>query len=236
VGKSIVYYGYIGNDMYVEPEKVWPTAIGNCLLLSKLHSDGTAGGVTKCPAFKEFYKNTFLITSPFDYKLNITDRKFQCYDYDQDFYDRYIITRDVSNRVLSLRAPEIIFFSEDKNLELEMLPPLLSPNMFSNCLYITGKYNIGKHFRTLELALALREDKELEINSGDSLYYVRFNTDNEVELRRFLFNTELMQIITYITNIRTYTKKIKPLCEYYTKAMQFGYRNKILKNIRKNLF
>ena len=222
--------------MYVGPEKVWPEAIGNSLLLAKLHADGTAGGVTKCPALKEFYKNTYSIISPFDYRLNITDKMFQCFDYDQHFYDRYIITRDIPNRVVSLRAPEIIFFSEDKNLELELMPPIMSPNLFSDCFYITGKYNIGKHFRSLELALAFRKDKEIEINSGDSMYYVRFNTDREIEFKRFLFNTELMQIITYITNIRTYTKKIKPLCEYYSKAMQFGYRKKILNNIRKNLF
>ncbi len=180
------------------------------------------------------YKNVYSIKSPFDYNVKINNKEYSTPDYGQNFFNKYVLPRDIPNRLISLRAPKIIFFSDNLNTELEVLPPALSPNRFNDCMYISGKFNIGKHFRPLELALAFYKDVEINIRKNDDLYYVKFHSPKKVKLVRFLFTEELKNLMHCFYNVRNYSKKALSLSYYYERIVNFGFRKKFLQLLKQN--
>lgn len=227
-----VFYGVNSTDkLYDPPVPVFSDTLKNEPYAKKLNNET---GVFKCPAINDYYKNTFAIPCPVDYKIQLTDSGIFSEDYDQIFFDETIRVRSVNEKFFSFKLPKIWFFADTDSLYAESLSPTLSPKLIPNALYIQGTYDIANHFRKMELAIAIRNnlDVELEFNRGDHLYYLKFLTDKKIKLRRFYFTPEILEFIPYFIPYKDYTKKVVPLQEYYKRFRSFGLKNKLLKLLK----
>jgi hypothetical protein len=165
------------NVIAIPPEK----------LLSNLFDPGIKYVFYKCPAFIDALRNVYIIRSPFDFSLRIhPERRSIEIDKAEDFAMRYINNRspdnhESANMVFSFNYS--LLFTSDDDIEIEPLTCLYHSNSFiDNTQIITGKFNIGKWTRPVELACIIKNSTnnitstiEIDVKRGDPLMYVRFN-------------------------------------------------------------
>lgn len=151
-----------------------------------------------CPAFIDYYKNTYVVRSPITTKLTVDyDKKYlSIYPQPQDFYDNFIDNRA---RVLGENDPFLMsicmfyLFVADSECLVEQLPVLFHDNQISNIRTIPGTFDISKWYRPLELAFeVIDHTKPIEITRGDPLFYVRFipKDGGKVNIERTQFSKE----------------------------------------------
>jgi hypothetical protein len=136
---------------------------------------------TKCPAFKEYYKNTYVIKSPvdititYDKETKVLSIKPQA----QVFYDSAILYRGdtVGNDDAFLMSFNVNYlFIADKDCMLEFLPASMHSSDFIDMTrLVNGTFNINKWYRPVEVAFEIKNPSfSIKIKRGDPLAYVRF--------------------------------------------------------------
>jgi hypothetical protein len=188
----------------------------------------------KCPAFIDFFKNIFKIKSSYDYNLSWDGNDFTSGMYDQNFFNKNVLVRDIDNGIFSFLNPNIYFFADCDSLELETVTPIYEKKMIYDGIVIPGRYDCAKHFRRLECTIKLKTPHNIIINNYDTLYYVRFHTKEKIKLVRFQMTSELLELELSLINYRNYTTKIIPLTWYYNIVSKF-YKKRYLKLIKQNL-
>jgi hypothetical protein len=227
------------NIIAIPPEK----------LLSNLFDNGIDFSFYKCPAFIDALRNVYIIKSPFDFMLRIypEQRNIQI-DKPEQFALRYINNRspdnlETANMVFSLNYN--ILFTTDDDIEIESLPCMYHSNNFiDNTQIITGKFNIGKWTRPLEIASIIKNSSnnitsniEINVKRGDPLMYVRFTPKDG---RAITLNQEkdFDSILKYnnicnaTTGIKQYIKNQK-LEKLYKLFEPFKKKNKCPFNFKK---
>jgi hypothetical protein len=182
----------------------------------------------KCPAFTDLYKNTYVIKCPIDLVLSYGKDengfpKLICESHDQQFCDKFIIQRQVTENnkfnMISLSFGYLMF--SDSSLEAEVCYPSMShhkSDTLKNISVISGKYDIGKWVRPLEFSFEVHDiSKPIIFKRGDPLYYVRFHTDKKIKLVRSEVTTDLMDIVESCALVKLY-KKRNTLQENYSMA------------------
>jgi len=222
-----IYYTTLNNTPCIKPEPLLQH-------LNKLYKDVLDyRGYLRCPAMLEAVKNTFVIKSSFDYKIiyDKIQKKYHSPLYDQKFYDSYVYVRDFNIGFFNYDEPKIVFFSES-DCDVEQVPPYYHNNDFSKNIILTGRYNIGRHFRKLETVIILKDgNEEFTINENDAMYYVKFHINEKIEFIPFYCDSYLTDLMSSKLQVRNYTKRIIPLSWYYEKS----YRKSILKRIKDNI-
>ena len=155
----------------------------------------------KCPAFTNYYKNCFLIRSPFDLTITVdpTTNALRTNEYNQEFYNKFILDRLVNNatyRMISLRI-FYLFYSEREVLFQLLSPTMHKTELLNNINMIQGEFDISKWIRPIEFSFeVLDTTKPLQFKRGDPLFYIRFATDETVKLVRKPMTEEL----SYVNN------------------------------------
>jgi hypothetical protein len=194
--------------------------------------------VHKCPAVIDDLKNLFEINMPFDYNLKWDGEGYFSTEYfDQDMFDQMLHLRSPKFGICSLVYPRYIMFAE-KSLEVSILPAYFSEcELNEKTIFVAGKYDIGKHFRSLEMAVKFKKPDTITIKENDPLYYLRFHTNEKIEFKRFYFTEELRELSSSILFLRNTnrTETSRPLSYYYDMFRQMKYKNYILRKIKENL-
>ena len=188
----------------------------------------------KCPAVKDFVFNLYQIVATYDYTLLWDGKELSSPNYDQNFYDKNVIGRELKSGFFSYEEPPIYLFADCDKLEVTLLPVIFDKNKF-DAITIPGVFDIANHFRKLELAVILNKPNEaFNITPGMPLYYVKFNTKEKINFIRFQFTQELFDLLEPLLKCRNYTKNIIPLSWYY-KIVRRYYKKKYLEIIKKNI-
>jgi hypothetical protein len=191
-------------------------------------------GLFKCPAVKDFIFNLYQIVATYDYTLLWDGKELTTPDYDQNFYDKCVIARELKSGFFSYVDPPIYLFADCDKLEVTLLPAIFEKSKL-DAITIPGVFDIANHLRKLELAVILNKPNEaFKITSGMPLYYVKFNTKEKINLIRFQFTQELYDLFEPLLKYRKYTKNIIPLNWYY-KVVRRYYKKKYLEIIKKNI-
>ena len=106
--------------------------------------------------------------------------------------------------------------TESDNLELSQLPAYLHPNQFTrNSVIIPGTFNIGKWPRPLDVAFYLLD--KIEIKEGEPLYYIKFNTKESINFKRFIVTERYKKYTNDIilASRKLERPKIKKLSYFY---------------------
>lgn len=189
----------------------------------------------KCPAVQDIFKNTYTIKSPFDLTLMVDESGFvQLKDYDQEFFDAFILPRTfVGDKFKSITIKYYIVFYSESDIVVEQLPAFMEENEFTkNTRLIPGKYNIGRWVRPIEIAFevcSFSEKKEIKIKRGDALCYIRFLSDEKLNLSRKEYDEDLDKVVTNCSSLKKYIHG-NSLMENYNIA------NNYLKLMRKKIF
>lgn len=135
----------------------------------------------QCPAIADFYKNKFIIKSPFDFSCEV-ERK-----------EDHLLVKTQANEILRSNFFEtsisndlqlIIFdyvFWSDEDVEMEVIPISID-----NLLPIAGMYNIKNWIRPIHPSYHIYSSVEkfnFNIKREDPYLYVKFNTKEKVELK-----------------------------------------------------
>lgn len=216
-----VYYTYLDNCFSLSPDLVLKDLAGYAKQ-NLLH----------CPAFVSNLKNTYTIRIPIDYDLALSEGKVFSNLRDQAFFDQWVIVRDTEEGVCSLKIPRILFFSAD-SMELEVKAASYHHNGFTeNSIIIEGRYDIGKHFRSLETAFMFKPTKKVTMLAGDVLYYIKLHTTEKVKLVPFHCTADIKNLAESKMLLRQ--RKPKPMSYWYDIHEKF-YKKRLLKLIKESL-
>jgi hypothetical protein len=185
----------------------------------------------RCPVFQDYIKNIFVVRATNDYELtwDKKEKTLKSNLHNQKYFEDYVNVRNLSTGLFSYDDPKIILFAE-KSLEATLLPPFFH-NTINRSVVIPGVYDIGKHFRKLECAIQLFDSCKIIINEFDPVYYIKFNTQEKIQFKRFFLNERLKELHKFFINKRNFTKRILPLKWYYENSIG----KTILKEIKNNL-
>lgn len=157
--------------LLAEPEPVLPQIIRDREVI--------AGSFTSCPAFQDYYRNTYVVRSPVDITLTYDAKADFLYikPQDQNFFDNFLIHRgtQIGKDDKPLFSFNIRYlFIADKDCLIEQIPVSMHDvNHNQSARLIGGTFNIAKWYRPIEFAFELLTD-EFKIKKGDPLFYVRF--------------------------------------------------------------
>lgn len=201
----------------------------------------TSNNFLKCASVVNYYKNVFCFSSPIDLTFEWTKKDFATFTYNQDFYDKFVHTRDLESGMISLECFRIILFAE-QDLELELIPATLDNNDFvNNTILISGSFNIARWFRPIETAFFLKPhclNKKIFIKEKDNLFYLKFKTDENIEFKKFFVTNDIKKIAMNTLSHKEFmsNKNLKNYMQHiYNYFSESNTRSYLLKLIKQNV-
>ncbi len=187
----------------------------------------------KCPAFLNESRNTFVVKNPVDFSFSYGDGSV---NQTAGIPNIIRVRKDSPEQSMTLAYDmKYIFFSED-DISITQMPAFMHKNTFNQLgALIPGSFNINKWFRPIDIAIqAWDEHGGATLNAGDPLYYIKFNTDEKISLKRFSMSDELNRLVHGIVQHKQFEPKL-PLLDLYSRFIRSGMQSKVLKEIKRNI-
>ena len=192
-----------------------------------------------CPAFSSITKKIIQYKSPMDFS------------YEFDFRDqKNIIVKPLTERYIafdckskSLEFANAILFKleyhmfADEPLEVMFTAPYFGQSKYTQyATVIPGKFDIGNWFRPYHFEVQPWNTKgEIHIKENEPLFYAHFQTDREINIKRFSMNKELMNRASACVKTTDLFGRGQSLLSRYNRFRNIGMREKVLSEIKKNL-
>ena len=226
----IVYYSNTRNSFVYEPEPLFQSLFSDLKLNGKdsIHLDL----IKKCPSVKEFCNNTFVFKNNLNYDLEWIDGFIKTSSKDQDFFNDNVLVRDANIGLCTFKFPADIFLAE-KSVMGELSPPFLHDcDINKKAVMVSGSYDMGRHFRSLECAFVFRnKNDKIWFKESQPLYYVRFRTEEKIKFQKFIWTAEMKSLWNDMIRVR---EGLKPL-QFWYKMFESSYRKQFMKLIKQNL-
>lgn len=138
----------------------------------------------KCPAVKDFFKNTFLVRSPVDVSFKFNSGFVSPVSKDHKLFKSFIYQqneqRDSRQIYPSFQLTMNYLFYSKQPVRFEQLPALLSHNeLTNNTKLIPGTFDISKWIRPISVGYEVTDEKRIiTIKRGDPLFYFRLLPEN----------------------------------------------------------
>jgi hypothetical protein len=234
--KTVYWSPFFPSEQYPSVQLMYETPdplLSN--LLPRRNKESNGDNWFQCHAFLGAVKNTFILRIPFDVSFGL----------DSDL-GVFPINSDPENmKFVAMKQPSVIgaytfairgnwiFWSED-SLEMTTSPAYYH-NAVVNGYYIGGSMNIGKWFRPVEGATQLNVGVNTAcFRRNDPIAYVKFNTDDPVQLKRFYLTKELEELSWGCIKYKRYEPH-RALSYLYDKFQQRGLDKIITREIKKNV-
>ena len=189
----------------------------------------------ECPSLNLNYKNCFLITSPIDININVSESGQVSTDLQPDIEKLLIQPRPLdegSNTLISFRV--FYYFVSEKSLPIQQFQPSILSSQYphlSSISMIDGEFDIGKWVRPLDFAFEINTQPcTISIKRGDPLYSVRFKTDKFVDLDFDNYENEL------ISKTHHNQSSIKSVCPINNLNKNYKLASSQMKSLSKKLF
>lgn len=186
----------------------------------------------KCPAFTDYYKNTYVILSPYDVKI-IWDDQYQNYIFNyfsQEVVNNFITIRDketIDTHAIMTLPPSLLFWS-DNSVMIESFPCIFDTEteIGLKTKTIPGVFDIGKWYRPVNFTFEIKKDNlPLIIKRGDPLFCIRFNSliNDKIILEQDVISDHLAEIIQSFTQIKNIKQQLSlnSLYEIVSPAINF---------------
>jgi hypothetical protein len=191
----------------------------------------------RCPGYTNFFKNMFVVKSPTDFELtyNNDDPENIRIDVDkpQKFFDDNIHIHKYSKDQQMVHVVWEKFFFSEQQLNLTITPAFFHHNGLSNHYLAAGKMDISKWFRPLYLNVIL-DEKKLKIKKGDALFYLKFETDENINFKHFELNDKIECFSNDCVTLKEGVSNLN-FKSIYNMFAKRNYNKKIMKEIKKNL-
>jgi len=187
-----------------------------------------------CPAFVNQYKNTFMFKSPTFADIEIRGNEIVGHN---GTTNKHLITKQpslINSHTIKVYANWIFFCEEE--LHMESMHPFMHRTTASNHgYYVPGGFDISQWFRPLEYAFQLFPDEtKFKINQDEPMIYVRFNTTDRIQLKKFRLSQELFDHSISCVRLKDFwhQRNLKKLYEMFN---QSRIKKNILKEIKNNI-
>jgi hypothetical protein len=189
----------------------------------------------KCPAFTDTIKNTFALKSPFELTAKFNPSLQQASSNYEDLFNHKVNMEDTNLGIIQFYF-SYIFFSE-KPLKITQMHPYLHHNTFTeNGNGLLGEYDCGQWLRPLMAPYILdpkKQEYNYNIKRGDIYSYIRFNTEEKVELVNFEPTQRINDIIKECLNLKTSSNKTTfSLNASYKQFMLYRRKQAIMQEIK----
>ena len=160
---------------------------------------------SKCPAFKEYYKNTFVIEQPFDLGIKFKDNRLET-NLPQKAFDQYF---HLSETWLEGEYPEIqmmfnwFFWTKKKDVWIEQLSPATLSR--EGMEVVQGTFPISSWFRPIVIGIKLL-DNDVYIRKGTPISLIRFPCKSSVQLEQRTPPPELSSQLKQQNTLRLFAK------------------------------
>ena len=235
--KTIYWSPFATQEMYPSVQLLYDTPDSLITdLMPRRNKEANGDNWFQCHAFQASVKNTFILRSPFTAAFGL-DKDMGAFPIGQESEHKMrFITRkqpSVINAETFAARGIWIFWSEEP-LTITTSPAHYHKPVFDG-YYVGGSYDIGKWFRPVEAAIQLNEGvNTVSLNRHDPLAYVKFNTDEPVELKRFYMTEELEELHWGCVHYKQYDPQ-RPLKYLYDKFTSKGLDKVITREIKRNV-
>lgn len=216
--------------MYEEPDSLLVD------LIARRNKKSNGDNWFQCHAFQASIKNTFILRSNFSATFAI-DKDIGIIPMD--------VNAEYNSKFLARKQPSVIgaetfaakglwiFWSEEP-MVISTTPAHYHKPVFDG-YYIGGSFDIGKWFRTVEGAIQLNEGiNTVSLNRNDPIAYVKFHSDEPIQLKRFYLTKELEELHWGCVHYKRYEPH-RSLSYLYDKFNKRGLNKIITKEIKRNL-
>ena len=196
--------------------------------------------IVKCPAFRDYYKNTLVVKSPNE--MTISSNKnggwhLEVFAPPHKNVNDFFKVRDESLISLSVFH---FFWSETPTL-IEQLHPIWMDGDVASCTQsVSGTFDISKWIRPLQPSFRLPNPnvvEKIKINVGDPLYIARVASLENIEFRRFSMTQKLENIIVQSLAVSGATSNFfRSIQNYYQVFEQRKLRKLVTDEIKANLY
>ena len=221
-------------------EKEWMAATPPDTVISTFYKknlvdeNNRSSQINYCPAFNDNLKNLYAIRSLYDYEFFMNDGNLTSTNYNQEFYDDHVLIRSYEKKFFSFKN-SYIFFTDAPSLKTTFyeFPYLEDNNITQRCSPVAGQFDIGKWFRGTEFAFYLKHGYEsFRIERGEIYSYVRFHTDEKINLIEFQYSEKLKQYNQERFEAISKMPRLKKLENYYK---MLRHKRLIIKEIKENI-
>lgn len=189
----------------------------------------------KCPAFRDTLSNVYGVGSIYDFDF-VRDVKQKRIASSLNDIDELITLRDSNLQLISINT-FLHLFTEEDGIEVTQTAAFLEDSKFvRDTITIPGKMDISKWYRPLEQSFRIRNGVEkIDVGLGDPVFYISFNTDKKIKFVRYEMSERCKELAKMCVNSNKNKRKASPLSYYYGLFKKNNYKDKVLKEIKKNI-
>ena len=195
----------------------------------------------QCPAAQIELKNTYVVKADFDIEFFVDTKEkivnfYSKYDLEDNvkkaFTDNNYINISTDNSLFNILT-HLYLFSEE-SVQVTQLPPYFHKkdyvNTQENMYLLPGSFDISKWYRPFHASYLVENTGHIKFKRGDPLYYIRFNTDEKINLIEYELTDKLISYSQACTNVKNYRpfQKFNFLYKIFTER---NMNKKILKEI-----
>ena len=196
--------------------------------------------IVKCPAFRNYYKNTLVVRSPNEMTISANGNggwNIEVVAPPHRNVNEFFRVRD--DYLISLSVHH--FFWSETPLLIEQLHPIwMDGDVASYTQSVSGTFDISKWIRPLQPSFKLPNPsviKKIKINVGDPLYVVRIASLENIEFRRFSMTQKLEETIIQSMAVSSAAPTFFRSIQNYYKAFEQRKLKKIVtEEIKANLY
>mgnify|MGYP001201945346 FL=1 len=214
-----------GLEMLVEPMES----------LFDKHMKGHRYNYNKCPSVNNVFKNTYVLTSPFDahFELDLENNHIHLFHQSKDIPADFFHLREdeygeKDDPIMSINF-RMLFATEDNGIDLMVTSPYFEPLGSAPLRIIPGRIHISDWWRPTEIAFQASSKKEIiKIKRGDPLLYATFSTvvpEDVIELKEIELTTELTDYVYSSVRFKWYHPRC-PLSKLYKFSRIFTKKGK----------
>jgi len=236
---------YANTDMYNPNSVVYPS--WNILykdpvnsleeLKSRRNKEAKEESYLYCPAVADLHKNTFIFYNTVEghWKWD-RERQVMVSQKNESIIGSVLRPPSLKNSLIFSYSMFHIFFCEE-DLAIEATSPYFHKTSYSQYgTFMNGTFNIGAWYREVNADFQLWEGvDEFKLEKNDPLFYIKFNTDKKVVLKRYKITREIQSISTSCRDFRFTFGKFTTWEQKYNQFKMTKTNKILLKLIKENL-
>ena len=208
--------------------------------LKRKYGGGNSSDILQCYALQEHCKNTFVYRAPVSMDVEFTgdERGYTISGVElcsQSDFDALIATMTSIDAPIQLFSGYgVSFISEQDSLPLTVLPANYHKTGVSPFPMLSGAFDCAKWFRPIHPAILNEQKIDFSIKKGDPLLYIKFHTDERVELKRFTTTRETAAVTQAVHDYKKFVKRT-PLNKLYSIFKRSRLKTELLREIKSQL-
>jgi hypothetical protein len=173
------------------------------LLFKYVASNRTNSEFLQCPAMSGYFKNTWVLRSPYDFTVqpDIKNNRIAVDGIPTNYVIVSYRDNDTDPMIVSFPPRYVFITNSKKPVTCTVLPYFFAPSQVG---FVPGQMKINSWIRPQNYGVEIYSDEIISFKRGQPLYCVQFTTeDNDaVQLKRTVVTPELQQVMNACLQVK----------------------------------